>query len=270
MNSDIISNPQLLDAIMHFDIGPVNAELSFEKRLAVENNWSVEYARQAIIEYKKFIYLIATTNTPKTPSDAVDQVWHLHLTYTKSYWDDFCRDTVNKAIHHGPTKGGSNEATRYREQYLETLANYQSVFGSPPEDIWPDCDSRFSPNIRFRRIDMGSTWMIKKPSKSAMKWLYFMPFPLVLSACAFTGDGGFPLVLMLSIAVAIALLVMLVFKTSNKPSRNNKHKDSSSVGGYIYTGSASGKSKDSKSNDSDSSDSSGSDGAGCGSGCGGG
>jgi hypothetical protein len=31
-----------------------------------------------------------------TPSEQVDQVWHLHLTYTRSYWDEFCPNVLGQ------------------------------------------------------------------------------------------------------------------------------------------------------------------------------
>ncbi len=41
-------------------------------------------------EYRRFAFLAATAGHPVTPSDAVDQAWHLHLTYSRDYWDRFC------------------------------------------------------------------------------------------------------------------------------------------------------------------------------------
>src|SRR5688500_16905963 len=51
----------------------------FEPRLRRENGWSAGFARRAIEEYRKFLFLAATARHPVSPPDVVDQVWHLHL-----------------------------------------------------------------------------------------------------------------------------------------------------------------------------------------------
>ena len=65
-------------------------------------------------------------------------MWHLHLTYTRSYWDRFCGEVLGQTIHHGPTKGGPDEAEKFDRWYQKTLESYQRVFGEEPHtDIWP-------------------------------------------------------------------------------------------------------------------------------------
>ncbi|MGB5930225.1 MAG: hypothetical protein WBH03_18725, partial [Cyclobacteriaceae bacterium] len=117
--------------------------LPFSRRLAGENGWETAYAQRAIMEYKRFMYLICHTRKTCCPSDEVDQVWHLHLLYTRSYWIDFCRHTLGREIHHGPTKGGGTERIKHEDMYLATLGLYREVFGKePPADIWPPADKR--------------------------------------------------------------------------------------------------------------------------------
>ncbi len=260
----------LLNRVMQFQIGPENTSLSFEKRLARDNNWSIQFAKQAIIEYKKFIYLIASTNSPKTPSDAVDQVWHLHLNYTESYWDELCQNTIGRNIHHGPTKGGASEGQRYREQYIETLESYHDVFGIPPSSFWPDVDSRFSNSVRFQRVDTNAFWSIKKPSQNTYKWACFFTLPLLLTACVFTENGSMNLIFIIAV-IAVVLAIVLRSKAKYGQSKQNRNKSGGEVG-ITFTGAAGGKSKEGKGHDSDGSDGGGSDGggSGCGSGCGGG
>ena len=103
---------ELLDRIINLKIGSGNDALTFVDRLARENSWSNEYAERCLLEYKRFIYLAVISDTPVTPSDQVDQVWHLHLTYTESYWIDMCDKVLKQHIHHGPTKGGVKEFNR--------------------------------------------------------------------------------------------------------------------------------------------------------------
>jgi len=112
---------------------PPGASLSFTARLARENGWNAGHAARVVREYRRFLLLAATGSNPVTPSDAVDQAWHLHLTYTRSYWDALCGDILGKPLHHGPTAGGSAEGLRYRDQYRATLARYADAMFSIQE-----------------------------------------------------------------------------------------------------------------------------------------
>ena len=82
----------LWHSLEKFEIGQLDSELTFAQRLARDNNWDMEFAEECILEYKKYLYLVVIQKKTMTPSDAVDQVWHLHLNYTKSYWIDLCKN----------------------------------------------------------------------------------------------------------------------------------------------------------------------------------
>ena len=144
----------LWQKVKAFELDDPAADFSFSDRLARENGWSLEYSLRAIAEYKKFMFLLCISGHPLTPSDQVDQVWHLHLIYTQSYWVDFCRDTLGRDIHHGPTKGGAAESDKFTDWYTKTKEVYSDVFeDSPPIDIWPESQTRFS-QINFRRVNI--------------------------------------------------------------------------------------------------------------------
>jgi hypothetical protein len=156
-------NDSLWHRIKSFNPGGSGAEFSFQDRLARENGWSGLYAARAIWEYKKFMYLICRSDTALTPSEQVDQVWHLHLLYTQDYWIDFCESTLGKTIHHGPTKGGSEERHKYTTAYEVTLRKYENVFlFVSPEDIWPKTKDRFKQR-NFRRVNLHRYWIFAKP-----------------------------------------------------------------------------------------------------------
>ena len=124
--------------IRGFPIDDPDAVIKFSDKLAMENNWSAGFTRRAIEEYKRFIFLCSISPTGASPSEVVDEVWHLHLTYTRNYWNEFCRQTIGKEIHHHPSKGGASEKERFQNWYKETIELYRDVFGeSPPIDIWP-------------------------------------------------------------------------------------------------------------------------------------
>ncbi|MEM0543536.1 hypothetical protein WFZ85_13005 [Flavobacterium sp. j3] len=154
---------QLWNEIKGFEIDDAEASFTFTDRLARENGWSIEYAVRTILEYKKFIFLLTLSDHPLTPSDQVDQVWHLHLLYTQSYWVDFCDTTIKRKIHHNPTKGGDNEKSKFNNWYEKTKTFYQEVFKlEAPNDIWPTSEIRFS-EVEFQRVNVKRNWIIKKP-----------------------------------------------------------------------------------------------------------
>jgi uncharacterized protein (TIGR04222 family) len=135
----------------------------FLRRLARENRWTENYARRVVDEYKRFMFLAVAAGHPVTPSEDVDEAWHLHLIYTRSYWDEFCGQVLTKAIHHDPTKGGPSELRKHREQYERTLASYREWFGMlPPVDIWPTGGERFSAASPVR-VNRERAWIVPKP-----------------------------------------------------------------------------------------------------------
>jgi hypothetical protein len=137
-----------------YAIGPSDAALTFTDRLARENRWSREHAARVIGEYKRFCYLACTAGHEVTPSDAVDQAWHLHLTYSRDYWQRFCPEVLRADLHHGPTAGGQAERSRYYDQYAATLASYDRAFGTaPPRDLWPPARRRFQIDPKGVRVN---------------------------------------------------------------------------------------------------------------------
>lgn len=142
----------LWQRIAAHEIGPPEAALTFAARLARENRWTPDYAARVIEEYRRFCYLACTAGHQVTPSDQVDQAWHLHLTYSRDYWQVFCAQVLGRDLHHGPTAGGASEAARYYEQYAQTLRSYEAAFGPPLTDIWSPASLRFGPHTRAFRV----------------------------------------------------------------------------------------------------------------------
>ncbi len=95
--------------LSQFEIDEPGAAYPFSARLAKENGWSRGYARRVIEEYKRYLLLCVAGNEPPCPSEQVDQAWHLHLTYTRSYWKGLCGEILGRPIHHEPTRGGRDE-----------------------------------------------------------------------------------------------------------------------------------------------------------------
>ena len=244
----------LWEKISAFPIDEACAGLPFSARLARENGWSEEFTAQVLAEYRRFLYLCMTAGHPVTPSDEVDQAWHLHLCYTRSYWQDLCRDTLGFPLHHGPTKGGRAERTKYADWYRRTLSSYREAFGEdPPEAIWPPSAIRFA-DRDFRRIDASSHFIVRKRHAITLAVAAGISIPLAGCATQIASTGGIP-VGALFIFAFVALIIVISI-ASNKGGKGG--------GGCSGGGSCGGGSGCS------SGDSGCSGGGGCGGGCGGG
>src|SRR5262245_23429178 len=141
------------DRLSSLDFDATDVAFPFSARLARENRWPRAFAAKAIDEYRRFCFLAMHAGHPVTPSDQVDQVWHLHLTYSRHYWDTLCGETLGRPLHHGPTEGGAAEASKFHDWYESTLASYRRYFGEPPKELWPDVVERFDERHEFVRID---------------------------------------------------------------------------------------------------------------------
>jgi len=142
-----------------FDEG--EPELPFAGRLSKDNGWPKVYSLRVIEEYRKFAFLMAASGHLAVPSDQVDQAWHQHLQYTRS-WGNFCRDVMRQTIDHEPTRGGIAEADRFKRLYEQTLESYRRFFGEPPEDIWPSSVVRFGRDLHYRRVNTITNLIIPR------------------------------------------------------------------------------------------------------------
>ena len=122
--------------LVAFEFDEPGVPLPFSVRLAERMNWSQLFALQVIEEYRKFLYLLKTAGHEVTPSKNVDEAWHLHLQYTRSYWEHLCLEIFNEPMHHNPGNGSGKDIEKYAAVYERTLDDYASVFGKPPAHIW--------------------------------------------------------------------------------------------------------------------------------------
>jgi hypothetical protein len=155
---------ELYERIRAFEFDQGGSAFPFSARLARDNGWCRAYTARVITEYRRFVFVAVTAGHPVTPSDQVDQAWHLHLLYTKSYWKRFCNETLERPLHHEPTAGGSEERDKFNLWYEKTLASYRTAFGKePPADIWPSPRIRFGEDNHFQRFNTRHLWVIPKP-----------------------------------------------------------------------------------------------------------
>ncbi len=180
-------------------------QFGFLERLAKENNWNIVYAIKVFDEYKKFLYLAIKTGYQVTPSDQVDQVWHLHLTYTHSYWDNLCKNILNTPLHHNPTKGGISENTKYTNAYTKTIELYETTFGhKPPANVWPETKKRMTKYKNLKRLNTTKYFILPKIPMVLILFVLFVYFIVNIFTHSF-------LLLELIICFLLILNILLLF-----------------------------------------------------------
>jgi len=248
-----------------FEFETPAARLTFTERLMRENGWERDYSQRVIQEYRRFLFLAMRAGHSVTPSDQVDQAWHLHLVYTRSYWEELCAGILERPLHHGPTRGGSGEDQRYWSDYEETRESYHRLFGQPPPaDIWPDPSIRFSNALQWQRIDTGAVWMFSKAAiLRAMKSAAIVAaLGFLMVACRTVGnESGVDWLLVCVIAFFGSIVLVAAWHSRKHRPRGKDGSGCSTFGGCGSFGSG-----------SSGCGSSHSDSSGCGSssGCGGG
>lgn len=233
-----MKKPELWKRLLEFQIDDSGSSFTLTQRLARENGWPIEYATRVVDEYKKFLYLAMTSSVSVTPSDEVDQAWHLHMLYTESYWDELCGKVLGREIGHGPTKGGNSERVKYNDQYNKTLALYKSEFGvDAPADIWPDAQKRFS-NVNYQRVNMSENVVLSKSKVREYMAMYVIaPVLLFISILLISADGeelnvGKTVLLVVAILIGIFLIRGLWRYANRKNRRGGSSSSSSSSSSY--------------------------------------
>ena len=59
------------EEVKSFTLDDALEEYGFSTRFAYENHWTLHYTQQAILEYKKFMYLAAACNQMVSPSEII-------------------------------------------------------------------------------------------------------------------------------------------------------------------------------------------------------
>lgn len=173
--------------------------LPFSARLARDQQWTRGFALRVVEEYKRFAFLCIAAGHPCTPSPTVDEAWHLHLLYSRNYWETFCRDVLQSRLHHEPTRGGPEERAKHTDWYQRTLTSYRAHFGEPPGDIWPETATVPSAKTLPSSVQSDTHWILRKPawwrSGNRDAAVLFATGGLALAAagCSAEGMTGIPL-----------------------------------------------------------------------------
>ena len=165
---------QLYQRLQMYELHDPDHEIGFVDHLMRNNGWSHGFALRAIEEYKRFVFLAMVADHPVTPSDQIDQVWHLHLLYSDAYWNDFCPRVLGRPLHHQPARGGAEQRQHFQLLYRATIASYRTYFGDPPVDLWPPVDVRFGRDLQMQRRPI-------RPPFRPWRWLRRWPAQMSLA-----------------------------------------------------------------------------------------
>ena len=160
------SHEELWQRIEQYTFDRPDDNVTFIDKLCREHGWTAPFARAAIEEYRRFAFLAVASGHSVSPPDAIDQVWHMHLMYSRRYWDDFCKGVLQTTLHHEPATGRPGERGGLADDYTHTLTSYRKHFGEPPATFWPA--RPYAAPRSHRRVDLRSNVVL--PTRIAV-WL---------------------------------------------------------------------------------------------------
>ena len=206
----MLHDESLIESIEKFRLDEPQSAYPFSARLAKENGWPRTYAKRVCREYLRFVALMATSKTPLSPSPAVDQAWHLHLTYSRSYWERLCQDIVGRPLHHEPTKGGREESIKFDQWYRRTLDRYQEVFNEwPPSDIWPACEGS-AQTVVHQWVNLNDHYVVPKNSVRRTLAIASLVFVMFASLAWAAPNEGMPFPFNLDGPIFLAFYIPLL------------------------------------------------------------
>ena len=165
--------------IENYAIDDANAVIPFSKKIAQTENWTSNFTRDAIQEYKRFVYLCCIAKNGASPSIVVDKVWHMHLLYTTEYWKNFCPNILQRELHHFPNVGGITDYNKHHDWCLETLTLYIQVFKqNPPPEYWriPPALTPFLYPDKVSATEQVLRAPGSKTAPTAYYWTIVLPF----------------------------------------------------------------------------------------------
>ena len=226
--------PELWKQIESLKLDDIDPERPFSQQLAKENHWTLDEADLAISEYKRFAYISAVSQMDLIPADAVHQVWKLHLTYTRHYWEVFT-PLLGTHLHHGPPRHEDGKKLNQDEKYANTLKFYRELFEEEPNpDVWPTLTVFNNSNHQYVRVDKSRYLILEKPTRSLFRslgrFLGISAFPLSVLGYAMVQTSG-PVsgtlsvigwIIVAAIAIMIAIFGCLVWRMEHKSRENAK------------------------------------------------
>jgi hypothetical protein len=183
-------------ALKDFQVSSNGDNDIFWQKLTEENSWSLAFSKSAFEEYKKFIYLAKVCRCKVTPSKIVDKVWHLHMTFTKSYWSELCQEVLQMELHHIPSSQGKDAKLSDNECYEKTKELYNQEFGyAPPSLYWPQLKKSKFNKFHFSFISISCATLLTACTSTmfsdielTLKWV--VGIYVVYKILSWLGKGG--------------------------------------------------------------------------------
>ena len=177
------------DKYKNFEVTSNGDSDIFLSKLTLENNWTSCYAREIFSEYMKFIWLAKISQKRIVPSESIDIVWHLHMTFTKSYWCELCKDILGFELHHTPSSKNLESKNQDERGYQYTLRLYEK---------------------EFRNVPPTSCWTTRAPKRSSLVAYGLLAFftATFLTACSLESNEDFISVLKWGVGIFVGLKVL--------------------------------------------------------------
>lgn len=99
-------------------------------------------------EYRRFMYLVASTDELLQPSPIVHLAWCAHMEDRKAYFEDFCPRIIGRTILAPDTLPPFQDDPAYSR----TLDDYAQEFGLAEAQYWPD------PDVSIVRLSNAIMW----------------------------------------------------------------------------------------------------------------
>lgn len=179
-------NADLWTKILAFDLDNPQAEYGFSTRLAKENYWTKNFTEEAIIEYKKFMFLAALSDFMVSPSEIVDTVWHQHLIFTQSY-QEFC-EIIGKQVQHIPSTHNKSEAEKFKLAKERTKVFYRNNFGDQPSAFGEYSNMYDSLHLKKARLKIRTFLLfgiIAFVALTIPAYIFLMPLYITINNPAF-------------------------------------------------------------------------------------
>ena len=210
-------NPSLWARLQAYEFDKSHGSAPYSVKLARAEGWSTPYTARVIEEYRRFLYLSQVSDAQVTPCQVVDAAWHMHLTFTRDYWDELCPNVIGAPVHHQPC-AGAEEMPRYNDQFAATKALYAQEFGSaPPEDIWARPHAKTSP-------PKAEQFALSEAANFTGDPLFIALIPFVISLIVFIIDPG---LMIGAIVVFTGVMALVVFmeRQNRRRRRNRRRRD---------------------------------------------
>ncbi|MGB0660209.1 MAG: hypothetical protein ACPGNV_08500 [Mangrovicoccus sp.] len=133
-----MQNTTLWEKIRDYDFNAGLPEGSFEYKVAKALSLSPERADAAILEYRRFLYLLLISVVKPSASHTLNAMWNAHLGLQNGAWENFYYTTFGGTLRRfNFTAPISSEKGSTRFGHLRDL--YLREFGEePPAKYWPD------------------------------------------------------------------------------------------------------------------------------------